>query len=391
MTFYSTLETKSATELTADDNVTEIKSALDNLVKDVGEKTKPIADLEKRLAAVEAKAARPNIQTRANTDEAKELEAKALNKFLRGGVGSLDDTEKKTLDWGTNSAGGYVTAPEFSTVIRNKLTQFSPVRSVASVMTIGAGKVFIPIGNADLAGGWVTSTGSRTAVSTEPSFDQVEIDAFEQACVIPVSSQLLEDSFIDLQSYISGQIAVKFAKAEATAFVTGSGSGMPTGIMHTPANYAQTSVAQSADEGDIIAAIIDLFYSLPAAYAGVGSWFMNRKMQGIIRKAADTTTKGTLWSDSLANGTPANLLGRPVYDAVDMDSFVTGDSPATDTFPVAFGDFASAYQIVDRVGTQILRDDFTGADSGIVKIRARRRVGGKPILNEALVLLKATH
>ena len=35
------------------------------------------------------------------------------------------------------------------------------------------------------------------------------------------------------------------------------------------------------------------------------------------------------------------------------------------------------------------RDDFTGADNGIVKIRARRRVGGAPILTEALVLLKA--
>jgi HK97 family phage major capsid protein len=89
----------------------------------------------------------------------------------------------------------------------------------------------------------------------------------------------------------------------------------------------------------------------------------------------------------LANGTPATLLGRPVYDAPDMD----GLPAATGTkYPIAFGDFKSAYQIVDRIGVQIARDEFTGADSGIVKIRARRRVGGSPLLTEAVVLVKST-
>ncbi len=72
-----------------------------------------------------------------------------------------------------------------------------------------------------------------------------------------------------------------------------------------------------------------------------------------------------------------------------MDNFVGTGSPAADAFPIAFGDYASAYQIVDRVGVAIQRDDFTGADNGIVKLRARRRVGGKPVLPEAVVLIKA--
>lgn len=388
MSFHTALETKNAIELPEEDGINEVKTALEALTADVKKQTAPVADLIKRLDGIEAKLSRPNINTKADKDEAKELEAKALNSFLRNGAGALNEAERKTLNVGTNSAGGYVTAPEFSTTIVNKLTQISPVRSVASVMTIGAGKVFIPTGNADLAGGWVTETGARGG--TEPTFGQAEIDAYEYAAVIPVSAQLLEDSFVDLQSYISGQIATKFYKGKSTAFVTGDGSGKPTGFMHTPGNYAQVATPQAADD-DLIASIIELFYSLPGAYAANGSWMMNRKTQGLIRAAADNTTKGTLWSDSLARGTPATLLGCPVYDAPDMDDFVTGDSPATDTFPVAFGDFQSAYQIVDRIGVAILRDDFTGADNGIVKIRARRRVGGAPLLNEALVLLKATH
>lgn len=385
MTFHTALETKNVTELPADDSVTEIKSALDNLVKDVGEKTKPIADLEKRLAAAEQKLARPNISRAESKDEAKELEAKAFNSFLRNGAAALDETERKTLNIGTGTAGGYAVAPEFSTVIVDKLTQFSPMRSIASIMSIGTSKVYIPTGVTPLAGGWVTEVASRP--SSEPVFGQVEIDAYEHAVVVPVSAQLLEDSFVDLQSYLAGQIATQFAKAEATAFVVGDGSGKPTGFLHTPADY--TAVTADQDGSDIIAKVIEAFYALPGAYAANGSWLMNRATQGTIRAAADNTTKGTLWSDSLANGTPATLLGRPVYDAPDMEDIASGDSPAGNTFPIAFGDFRSAYQIVDRIGVQIMRDDYTGADNGIVKIRARRRVGGKPLLTEAVVLVKA--
>jgi HK97 family phage major capsid protein len=237
----------------------------------------------------------------------------------------------------------------------------------------------------DTSDGWVTETGNRT--STEPEFGQLNIKVFENAKYVPISQQLLEDSGIDLFNYVAGQLGKMFGKTESSAFIKGDGNGKPTGLLHTPTDYA--SVTADQDKSDIIAKLIEAFYKLPGAYASQGSWLMKRETMGIIRAAADTTTKGTLWSDGLANGTPATLLGRPVYEAVDMDDFVSTADPAVATYPIAFGDYASAYQIVDRVQTQFQRDDFTGADNGIVKIRARRRVGGKPILNEAVILVKA--
>ena len=54
MTFHSTLETKSATELPAEDGANEVKAALDALTNDVNEKTKPVADIVKRLDGIEA-------------------------------------------------------------------------------------------------------------------------------------------------------------------------------------------------------------------------------------------------------------------------------------------------------------------------------------------------
>lgn len=372
------------------DPVELVTKSLGDLTKSVDDRLKAIetkADTTKlveRLDKLEAKSNRPSGGD--NKDEQAKLETKALNAFFRGGVTALDDLERKTLVVGTPASGGYVTAPEYSTTIIEKIQQISPIRQLASVMSVGASKVYLPLLDDRLAAGWVTETGSRS--SSEPTFDQLEIDPYEAAVIVPVSQQLLEDSFVDLSGYLANQIATQFAKLESTAFMTGDGSGKPTGLLHTPGDYTATLAKQ--DASNIIDKIIALFYSLPSAYAGNGSWLMNRQTQGIIRAAADNTTKGNLWSDSLANGTPATLLGRPVYESVDMDNMVGTGSPVGATYPVAFGDFAKAYQIIDRVGVQIMRDDYTGADSGIVKFRARKRTGGKPVLTEALRLLKAT-
>lgn len=325
------------------------------------------AKMTARLDAIEAKASRLTADN--DNEPSAEVETKALNQWLRNGQ---VDAELKTLVVGTPASGGYTVAPEYSANIVKKLVQLSPMRSIASVMSIGTSKVFIPTLATDAAGGWVTETGARP--SSEPTFGQVEIDVHEHAVVIPVSRQLLEDSFIDLSSFLADRIAIKFAQAEATAFVTGDGNGKPSGLLDSENVF--TSVTAALDESDLIEKLIELYYSLPSAYAMNGTWAMNRQIMGKIRAAADSTTKGTLWSDSLANGQPARFLGANVVDFPDMANF------GASAVPVVFGDFSN-YQVVDRIGLDILRDDVTGADNGIVKFRARRRVGGELLLAEA--------
>lgn len=361
----------------------EFQTNVDARLKDIETKSANDNKLADRLDKLEAKMNRPGAGSRHDNDNDAKLETKALNSFLRGGVASLDDIEKKTLNAGTPASGGYVVAPEYSTRIIEKLVQFSPLRSLASVMSIGGSEVYVPVLDTGISGGWVTETGARP--STEPTFEQMHFNVFEFAGYVPVSQQLLEDSFIDIQSFIAGHIQKQFGKSEATAFMVGNGSGKPTGLLHTPGDYNFVTAADNGE--DILDAVLDAFYKLPSAYAANGSWIMRRETMGLIRRYADVMSKATLWSDSLANGTPATLLGRPVYESVDMDLLPT---VAGTKYPIVFGDIASAYQIVDRVGVGIMRDDYTGADNSIVKFRARRRVGGAPVLTEAAILVKST-
>jgi len=206
---------------------------------------------------------------------------------------------------------------------------------------------------------------------SEPTFEQIELKPYEMAVIVPVSKTLLQDAHVDLSAYLGNHIARRFGQLESTWLVNGSGLTTPEGVLNS-AEVPNTEVATlSAD------AIIEHFYSVKSAYSRNGSWLMNRSTMAFIRRMKDTTGQ-YIWQPALAAGQPATLMGRPVYEAVDMPDIAPGSPFAI------FGDFSVGYAIADRVGFDILRDEYTGAANGIVKFVATRRVGGRVIMGEAL-------
>ena len=108
---------------------------------------------------------------------------------------------------------------------------------------------------------------------------------------------------------------------------------------------------------------------------------MNRTTIGAVRKmkAGDGDY---LWRDSLSEGNPPTILGRPVVELPDMPDV------AADANPIVFGDMRQGYRIVDRVALSVLRDPYSRATNGQTRFHARRRVGGDVVKAEALRLLK---
>lgn len=52
--------------------------------------------------------------------------------------------------------------------------------------------------------------------------------------------------------------------------------------------------------------------------------------------------------------------------------------------PIAFGDFNTAYRIVDRLALSILVDPYTQATKGITRFHATRRTGGRVLVPAAI-------
>lgn len=324
--------------------------------------------LKARLDKIEAKANRPVAANANHPDGENDNEVKAFTTFVRSG----DASEVKSLGYAAPSTGGVLAPETVSATILEKVAEFSPVRSLAQTISMSGPLLQLPVLVDEVDPEPVAEKADRP--ESEPSFDQIDLKPFEMAVIVPVTRILLEDAQIDLAGYLGNHIARRFGQKEASWFVTGNGTTQAEGVL-TSAAVAEHEAELTSDD------LIDLYYGIKTAYSSNGSWLMNRKTMAAVRKLKDGEG-AYLWQPSIAAGLPPTLLGRPVYEGVDMPNPDEGETP------IVFGDFATGYAIADRVGFEIIRDDLTGAGNGIVKLHARRRVGGRVIMGEALTKLK---
>lgn len=325
--------------------------------------TKAFEEVQKRLDKLEAKSARPVI-TGPKSPVMDEDETKAFTDYLRTG-------EVKALSYGSGTGG--ILAPEtVAKTVIEKVSEFSPVRGLASSIQMAGPLLQLPRLVTEVDPAAVAEGAAKS--EDEPTFEQIDLKPFEMGVIVPATKALLEDAHVDLSGYLANHIARRFGQVEASWFITGDGATQPEGVL-TSAEVADNEVASFNAE-----ALIDHFYALKTAYAANGVWMMNRTTMAYIRKFTDNDGQ-YLWQGGLAAGQPPTLLGRPVLEAVDMPDPDAGNTP------IVFGDFATGYTIADRVNLDILRDEYTGSANGIVKFVARRRVGGRVTLGEALAKL----
>lgn len=374
-----------------DDPGSVVQKALDDLQKTVDERLKAIegksdasklaelekkfADAQKRADDLELKMQRPGAH--APRDERKERETKAFSTFLRHGREALGAEEVKSLQVSPDTQGGYLAPPEFSAEVDKNIVQFSPVRQAARVGQTASGSVLIPKRTGAPNASWVDETETRP--ETQATYGQIEIPISEAACYIDVSIKLLEDAAVNVEAEVAFDLSEEFGRIEGLAFVSGDGVKKPLGFM-----ASADVLSVNGGEASVIAAdgLIDIFYALAPFYRQRGTWMMNGSTLAAIRKLKDEATGAYLWQPGLAAGQPETILGRPVVEAVDMPDIQAG------AFPVAFGDFANAYRIYDRVSISLLRDPYTVATKGLVRFHARRRVGGAIVRAEAIRKLK---
>jgi HK97 family phage major capsid protein len=205
---------------------------------------------------------------------------------------------------------------------------------------------------------------------------------------LPKASQrLLDDSAFDVEGWLATRIADRFARAEAAAFISGDGVDKPRGFLSRPAvdndvwTWGNLGYVPTGVDGDLNGPdpIVDLVYALGAEYRAGASFVMNSRTAGVVRKLKDADGR-FLWSDGLAAGEPARLMGYPVLIAEDMPDIAVGADA------IAFGDFRTGYTVAERPDLRILRDPFSAKPH--VLFYATKRVGGDVSDFKAIKLLR---
>ena len=374
----------------------EVKTALAGLVSDLGKfqddmKTK-FQQQEERLTMLDRKSlmrGRPALSAAATAEAP---HAKAFEAYVRNGD---DDAlrglelEGKAMSSAVAGDGGYLVDPQTADTIRSVLRSTASIRMIANVVNVDATSYDVLIDTSDIGAGWATETAATGETGT-PTIERITIPLHELSALPKASQRLLDDSAFDIENWLASRIADKFARSEAMAFISGDGIDKPTGFLTYNSAAAGSEVwgelghvVTGTDAGfdpvDPADAIVDLVYALGAQYRANASFVMNSKTAGQVRKLKDGDGR-FLWSDGLAAGEPARLMGYPVLIAEDMPDIASW-SPA-----IAFGDFAAGYTVAERPDLRILRDPFSAKPH--VLFYATKRVGGDVSDFAAIKLLK---
>jgi len=274
---------------------------------------------------------------------------------------------KASLVRSDDAGAGYLMAPpDVLKEIIKDIIEMSPLRSLASVRTIGGPSLKQAKRTGTAAATRVGEAQTRSDTG-DPSYGMTEIQAPELFARARISQQMLEDSDYDLEAELREEFSEQFAYKEGVEFINGVAS----------ANQAE-GLLQNASIGEVVSGhaslltgdgMISLIYGLKTGYAARATIILARSTIAAIRKLKDGSG-GYLWTPGVAGVAPNTILGAPYVEMPDMPVVGAGN------YPIMYGDFKRAYSIADRIAMSFQADFTTGADNGLVVYRARKRVGG---------------
>jgi HK97 family phage major capsid protein len=234
-----------------------------------------------------AQANRPVLSTRTDTEAPHQ---KAFDAYLRhgddDGLRGLE-LEGKAMSTAINSDGGYLVDPQTSDTIKASLDTTASIRKVANVVNVEATSFDVLIDQNDTGAGWANETATAAETGT-PTIERISIPLYELNAMPKVSQRLLDDSAFEVENWLAGRIAEKFARAEATAFVNGDGVDKPRGFLDhsivedtnwTWGNIGSVPSGSGTGIGDGDT-LIDVVYALNAPYRAKATFVMNSRPQG---------------------------------------------------------------------------------------------------------------
>lgn len=356
--------------------------------------TAKMAEMQTKQAKLEAAMNRPGAGEAKGMDA--DLEQKhrdAFKQYMANGTlpegfkAGSEGIEVKAMSTDVNPDGGYLVRPALSDTIITRVFETSPVRQVANVERTGAKSIDILIDDQEAAARWVGEGASGGQTDT-PQLAQKVITAHKIEADPRMTTEMIEDSYLDVEAWLSRKVADKFARTQNSAFVTGDGVGKPRGFLtyaaqSTPGTYERGALHQvnmgaaAALDAD---GLIKVQNALKEDYQAGAIWGMKRTTFGEALKLKGSDNyffSPVLLRDGQAS---IQLLGKSVVFMDDMPAV------AANALSIIYADFGMFYTVVDRVGLQVLRDPFT--NKGFVTYYTTQRVGGDVTSFDAAIIGK---
>lgn len=274
------------------------------------------------------------------------------NPFNGSATWTTDEGEAMRTALSLTSANGGYLVPFLldPTIILTNNGATNPMRALADVRTVDV-NVWHGVSSAGVTAEWIAE--ATQVADASPTFSQPTITCFKADAYIQASWEVIADSGIS--SELSMLIADAKDRLEATAFTVGTGSGQPNGVVTAVSGITASRVAGSSGAGGAADFVVGDVYAvqnaLPPRYRANASWLGEQTTYNKIRQfATGTGPQHAFWAD-LGMNIPAQLLGRPVYEASNMDNTIVSGS---NDDVLLLGDFRKGFKIIDRIGLTML-------------------------------------
>lgn len=283
----------------------------------------------------------------------------------------------------TDADGGYLVPQILARELIFLRDKFGVVRQNARVMGTSSDNLNVPKNTASTTAYWPAENTNITA--SQITFANVQILIKKLAILTQVSSELNEDSIVDVGAALAEDMAYVMAYNEDLACLLGDGTstyGGITGVFkeiidNAGSNYIQTAAATTGNWG--ATTLVDL-RKLAAAvqqYADNADmkWYMSRAFfQAVVCADLDALTGNGFFDLTNAPGPNPTLFGYPVV----YTQVMTSDStPAADTVLAMLANLKTGSIMGSRRDLRVQVSDQVGFISDSLYFRATERFGFK--------------
>lgn len=295
--------------------------------------------------------------------------------------------EGKAMGEGTDATGGFLVPPELSDQLIPLRDNVSVLRRLFTTQQVSSDAIRFIAQDSGLAVAWTAEFAQK--IKTDLSFSEFEAHIYTAAGLALTSNQLLADAKWSVDQMITTDLAKRFVSLEEQAFINGSGTGQPLGIMNTPGvlSVPYTEAEPSADAllDKISEGITDVqteFLGFPDAIV------MHPRTWGYITRARESESPSTYFIGAGANSVgrrPSDplpgynggtvprgeLFGLPVYCTPNIPTNL-GDEE--DESAVIVGDFSQGL-VLDREGITTETSRHVYFESNQTVFRSEERLG----------------
>lgn len=288
-------------------------------------------------------------------------------------IAASTGVEGKAMSEGVAAQGGYFVQKQIERQIVEALELDNVIRDLASKVNVNTNEIQLDQLSLGTLAGWVAELAEKPE-STQTALASVSASVFTAAGLATISNQLLADSNPDIDRLVTADLSKRLVALEEAAFINGTGSGQPLGILNTPGLQAQAiTVAGVTADGGLLDAILDAIGKIQTEHGEPTAIVMHPRTWTRVLKAKDAVGTYLVGPESVQQGRQAtkSIFG---YRVVLSNRVPTNLGTGTNESRIIVGDFSEAL-VLDRQGITVDESPHVRFTTNATMFRAEQRVG----------------